>query len=70
MHSPDPRREIRREALAAGFDRVGFARAGPAPHAKRFREWLARGFAGPWITWGGARIGGAIRGLSSRARGR
>ena len=41
-----PRDEIRRLALAAGFDRAGFARAGPAPNAERFREWLARGFAG------------------------
>jgi epoxyqueuosine reductase len=46
MDRPNPCEDIRREALAAGFDRAGFARAGPAPNAGRFREWLARGFAG------------------------
>jgi hypothetical protein len=46
MDSQDRREDIRREALRAGFDRVGFARSGPAPHADRFQDWLARGFAG------------------------
>ncbi len=45
--SPLPFREaIRGEALAAGFDRVGFARAGPAPHAEQYLQWISRGFAG------------------------
>jgi epoxyqueuosine reductase len=29
--------------LGCGFDRVGFAAAGRAPHAERFAQWLARG---------------------------
>jgi epoxyqueuosine reductase len=41
----DRRDEVRAAATAAGFDRAGFARAGPAPHAAELREWLARGFA-------------------------
>ena len=39
------REEVRREALQ-GFDRVGFARAGAAPHSDRLEEWLSRGYAG------------------------
>jgi epoxyqueuosine reductase len=46
MDGLDPREEIRELALGAGFDRVGFARAGPAPHADRFRDWVSRGYAG------------------------
>lgn len=41
----DLREEVRTLALRCGFDRAGFAPAGPARHADRFREWLNRGFA-------------------------
>jgi epoxyqueuosine reductase len=40
------REELRRLCLEAGFDRAGFAEAGPAPHAAHLEEWLARGYAG------------------------
>jgi len=40
--SIDPE-EVRRSCEAAGFDRAGFAAAGPAPHAGRLREWLGDG---------------------------
>jgi len=33
-------------AVGIGFDRVGFAAAGIAPHAERFRSWLAEGLHG------------------------
>lgn len=38
---------IRRDLLALGFDRVGFAAAGAAPDHERYGVWLDRGFAGP-----------------------
>jgi len=44
--APAIREEVRREVLLAGFDRVGFARAGPSPHSGHFHEWLARGYGG------------------------
>lgn len=34
---------IREEALALGFDAVGFASAAESPHAERLREWVAAG---------------------------
>jgi epoxyqueuosine reductase len=37
---------IRRDLLALGFDRVGFAAAGSAPDHERYAAWLDRGFAG------------------------
>ncbi|MGQ0766426.1 MAG: tRNA epoxyqueuosine(34) reductase QueG [Gemmatimonadota bacterium] len=37
---------IKAQAFALGFDLVGIAATGPAATAGRFREWLARGFAG------------------------
>lgn len=37
---------IKRRAADLGFDLVGVARAGPAPHAKQFAYWLERGYAG------------------------
>src|SRR5262245_38462502 len=46
MESIDSKEDIRRAALAGGFDSVGFARAGPAPGGERFFEWLERGHAG------------------------
>ncbi len=36
---------VRDLLLRAGFARVGFARAGRAPHAERFEEWLRDGHA-------------------------
>jgi epoxyqueuosine reductase len=42
--------DVRGECLEAGFDRAGFAEAGPAPHAERFRDWIREGFAGS-MTW-------------------
>ena len=43
---------VRALAEALGFDRVGFARAGPTPHGGFLRQWLARGYAGEmgWLT--------------------
>ncbi len=35
---------IRGKAIALGFDLVGFAPAGPAPHADSLSEWLAAGY--------------------------
>jgi epoxyqueuosine reductase len=40
------RERVRSLLLAQGFARVGFARAGPAAAADRFREWVERGFGG------------------------
>jgi epoxyqueuosine reductase len=40
---PDAAAVWREEALAAGFDRVGFARAGRPPHFEDFRQWIAQG---------------------------
>ena len=42
---------VRRAVLEAGFDGVGFARAGRARGADRLREWVERGHAGSmdWI---------------------
>src|SRR5438093_8300311 len=40
------REAVRRVVLEAGFDRVGFAAAGPARSAKSLRRWIERGFAG------------------------
>ena len=37
---------VRREALALGFVRVGFAPARPLPRAAFFDDWLAQGYAG------------------------
>ncbi len=37
---------IRQEAVQLGFAAVGFASAGPSHSYDRFREWLARGYAG------------------------
>jgi epoxyqueuosine reductase len=37
---------IKRKAADLGFDLVGVARAGPAPHARQFADWLERGYAG------------------------
>lgn len=37
---------IRRGILARGFDRIGFAEAGPAPRGEALEAWIARGFAG------------------------
>lgn len=39
------RERIREQALALGFDRVGFARASESPDAGRFNAWLADGCA-------------------------
>jgi epoxyqueuosine reductase len=36
---------IKRKAADLGFALVGVARAGPAPHAKQFANWLERGYA-------------------------
>jgi epoxyqueuosine reductase len=44
--SPEQKERIRRAVLAHGFDRVGFAAAGVAAGAERFRLWLERGRAG------------------------
>ena len=38
--------QIRREALALGFARVGFAAAAPLPHGEVLARWLAGGMAG------------------------
>ncbi|MBM4119158.1 tRNA epoxyqueuosine(34) reductase QueG [bacterium] len=38
---------LKRDLLALGFDRVGFLAAGPVADHARYREWLARGYAGP-----------------------
>src|SRR5688572_21258969 len=46
MTSPHLRESVRGLVLAAGFDAAGFARAGPAPGAARFQEWIDRGHAG------------------------
>jgi len=42
---------VRKEALALGFGRVGFARADESPHAERLRAWLDAGRHGTmhWI---------------------
>ena len=40
------REAVRAIVRSAGFDRVGFASAGPAPSSDRFRAWAERGFAG------------------------
>lgn len=40
---------IRRAILDRGFDRVGFAEAGPAPRGEALEAWLARGFAGEMV---------------------
>jgi epoxyqueuosine reductase len=37
---------FKNDALGLGFDAVGIAPAGPAPHARQFRDWLAGGYAG------------------------
>ncbi len=37
---------LKRAALELGFDAVGIAPAGAAPHERQFREWLDRGYAG------------------------
>lgn len=37
---------IRAQALALGFDLVGFTTAAPPPHTGEFRHWLAAGFHG------------------------
>ena len=44
--SRTPAEEARRIVLDAGFDRIGFARAGVTPYAGRFAAWVERGFAG------------------------
>ncbi len=48
MNSPrhDLTESIRKQALALGFDLVGFAPVLPPAHALFFRRWLERGFAG------------------------
>jgi len=38
---------LKRALAALGFDRVGFAVAGPVADQGRYDEWLARGYAGP-----------------------
>ncbi len=40
------RRALESAAAALGFSRLGIARAGPSPHADRFRDWLANGYQG------------------------
>jgi epoxyqueuosine reductase len=37
---------LREEALSLGFDLVGIAPAGPAPHGDDLMEWVERGFGG------------------------
>ncbi len=37
---------LKKKTTALGFDLVGIARPGEAPHAGRFMDWLRRGFAG------------------------
>ena len=37
-------RAVKEEARRLGFDRVGIAPAGPAPHGQAFLAWLARGY--------------------------
>ncbi|MBI4584657.1 MAG: tRNA epoxyqueuosine(34) reductase QueG [Planctomycetes bacterium] len=44
--SGGPAEALRRFLLQHGFDRAGFARAGPAAHAERLQEWLEAGHAG------------------------
>ncbi len=44
---PQAAARLRSALLALGFERVGFARAGPVADHARYDEWLARGHAGP-----------------------
>jgi epoxyqueuosine reductase len=47
MGQPPPLEErLKARARSLGCDLVGIARAGPADHFDRLRDWLARGFAG------------------------
>ena len=45
--NPTDHAALRRGLLAIGFDRVGFAPAGPTPDHERYEAWLDRGHAGP-----------------------
>lgn len=45
---------IRTQARAAGFERVGFAAAAPAPHAAGLRAWLEAGMHGTMAYMGDA----------------
>jgi len=46
MNPADRAGEIKRRALALGFDLVGIATARPPGHSQEFQQWLASGFHG------------------------
>ena len=43
MSTPTLKDRIRKEAKRMGFDRVGFARAGPCRDRERLENWLSEG---------------------------
>jgi epoxyqueuosine reductase len=58
MPSPPPSADaaavaigLREEALRLGFSRVGITAVTQPPHHQAFRDWLARGLAGPTAEW-------------------
>ncbi|MGI9176788.1 MAG: tRNA epoxyqueuosine(34) reductase QueG [Pirellulales bacterium] len=42
---------LRQESLRLGFARIGIAAVTEPPHHEAFRDWLARGLAGPTAEW-------------------